>query len=75
MLFLVQALAGVSAEDMIDGSGETESGGEDMGSGEVDDDNDEAEELPLPEEIISLLGWPYRPLKQLSFFCAKFSYA
>ena len=74
MLFLVQALAGVSAEDMIDGSGETESGGEDMGSGEVDND-DEAEELPLPEEIISLLGSPYRPLEQLSYFCAKFSYA
>ena len=62
MLFLVQALAGVSAEDLIDGSGETESGGEDMGSGEVDDD-DEAEELPLPEEIISLLGRPLQAIK------------
>ena len=61
MLFLVQALAGVSAEDMIDGCGETESGGEDMGSGEVDYD-DEAEELPLPEEIISLLGRPLQAI-------------
>ena len=59
--FLVQALAGVSAEDMVDGSGETEFGGEDMGSGEVDDD-DEAEELPLPEEIISLLGRPLQAI-------------
>ena len=50
LLFLGQTLAGISAE----GSGE------DMGSGEVD--NDEAEELPLPEEIISLLGRPLQAI-------------
>ena len=54
LLFLGQTLAEVSAEETIEGSGE------DMGSGEVD--NDEAEELPLPEEIISLLGRPLQTI-------------